>query len=190
LFKDYTEEQINELIQEALVDFDLIEARDLKVGDAFTTILSGGQRKRLNIALELIREPSILLVDEPTSGLSSADSENVISLLKRQAVKGKLVIANIHQPSSDVFKMFDKLLVMDHGGRAIYYGHPVGAITYFKQEAHYADAEETECLNCGNINTDEILRIVESREVDANGRLTRQRKISPKHGTIAGKTQN
>lgn len=176
---DFGEEQIHALIEDVLLDFDLLEARDLKVGDAFTTILSGGQRKRLNIALELIREPSILLVDEPTSGLSSADSENVISLLKRQTIKGKLVIANIHQPSSDVFKMFDKLLVMDQGGRVIYYGHPIGAITYFKQAAHYADAEETECLNCGNINTDEILRIVESREVDANGRLTRQRKISP-----------
>ena len=176
---DYDEGQIHALIEEALLDFDLLEARDLKVGDSFAAILSGGQRKRLNIALELIREPSILLVDEPTSGLSSADSENVISLLKRQTIKGKLVIANIHQPSSDVFKMFDKLLVMDQGGRVIYYGHPIGAITYFKQAVHYADAEETECLNCGNINTDEILRIVESREVDANGRLTRQRKISP-----------
>jgi ABC-type multidrug transport system ATPase subunit len=117
---DYEEGQIHALIEEALLDFDLQEARDLKVGDAFATILSGGQRKRLNIALELIREPSILLVDEPTSGLSSADSENVISLLKRQTIKGKLVIANIHQPSSDVFKMFDKLLVMDQGGRVIY----------------------------------------------------------------------
>jgi ABC-type multidrug transport system ATPase subunit len=176
---DNEEEQIHALIEEVLLDFDLLEARDLKVGDAYTTILSGGQRKRLNIALELIREPSILLVDEPTSGLSSADSENVISLLKKQTIKGKLVIANIHQPSSDVFKMFDKLLVMDQGGRVIYYGHPIGAITYFKQAAHYADAEETECLSCGNINADEILRIVESREVDANGRLTRQRKMSP-----------
>lgn len=176
---DYEEGQIHALIEEVLLDFDLLEARDLKVGDSFAAILSGGQRKRLNIALELIREPSILLVDEPTSGLSSADSENVISLLKKQTIKGKLVIANIHQPSSDVFKMFDKLLVMDQGGRVIYYGHPIGAITYFKQAVHYADAEETECLNCGNINTDEILRIVESREVDANGRLTRQRKISP-----------
>ncbi len=176
---DYEERQIHALIEETLLDFDLLEARDLKVGDAFMTILSGGQRKRLNIALELIREPSILLVDEPTSGLSSADSENVISLLKRQTIKGKLVIANIHQPSSDVYKMFDKLLVMDQGGRVIYYGHPIGAITYFKQAAHYADAEETECQKCGNVKTDEILRIVESREVDANGHLTRLRKISP-----------
>jgi energy-coupling factor transporter ATP-binding protein EcfA2 len=167
------------VVEDALIDFDLVEARDLNVGDAFTTFLSGGQRKRLNIALELIREPSILFVDEPTSGLSSADSEKVITLLKRQTLKGKLVIANIHQPSSDVFKMIDKLLVMDQGGRVVYYGHPISAITYFKREAHYADAEETECLSCGNLNTDDILRIIESREVDANGKLTRKRKTTP-----------
>jgi energy-coupling factor transporter ATP-binding protein EcfA2 len=133
----------------------------------------------LNIALELIREPSILFVDEPTSGLSSADSEKIITLLKRQTLKGKLIIANMHQPSSNVFRTIDKLLVMDQGGRVIYYGHPMSAITYFKQEAHYADAEETECLSCGNIETDEILRIVEAREVDANGKLTRKRKTTP-----------
>jgi ABC transport system ATP-binding/permease protein len=178
-FSDYTEEQAKQTVEKALVDFDLLEARNLNVGDAFVTILSGGQRKRLNIALELIREPSILFVDEPNSGLSSADSEKVITLLKRQALKGRLVITNIHQPSSDVFKMLDKLLVMDQGGRIIYYGNPVSAITYFKQASHYADADESECLTCGNINADQILRIVEARVVDANGRLTRKRKTSP-----------
>lgn len=178
-FSDYTEAQLNDVVERALVDFDLVEARDLNVGDAFTTILSGGQRKRLNIALELIREPAILFVDEPTSGLSSADSEKVITLLKRQTLKGKLVVANIHQPSSDVYKMLDKLLVMDQGGRIIYYGHPISAVTYFKRAAQFADAEESECLSCGNINTDQILRIIEARVVDVNGRLTRKRKTSP-----------
>ncbi len=178
-FRDYYEEEINIVVERALVDFDLVEARDLNVGDAFTTILSGGQRKRLNMALELIREPSILFVDEPTSGLSSADSEKIITLLKRQALKGKLVITNIHQPSSDVYKMLDKLLVMDQGGRVIFYGNPITAITYFKHASHYADADESECLNCGNINSEEILRIVEARVVDTNGRLTRKRKTSP-----------
>jgi ABC-type multidrug transport system ATPase subunit len=178
-FGDYTESQIQQVVERALIDFDLVEARDLNVGDAFTTVLSGGQRKRLNIALELIREPSILFVDEPTSGLSSADSEKVINLLKRQTFKGNLIIATIHQPSSDIFKMFDKLLVMDQGGRIIYYGNPIDGITYFKKIVHFADAEESECLCCGNINCDQILRTVEARVVDAYGRPTRKRKISP-----------
>ena len=167
------------MVENSLIDFDLYEARDLRVGDSLTTFLSGGQRKRLNIALELMREPSILFVDEPTSGLSSADSEKVVLLLKRQTFKGKLIFANIHRPSSEVFKLLDKLLVMDQGGRVIYYGNPQDAIVYFKKMNNYVDAEEGECMVCGNINPDQILRNVEARIVDVNGRLTRKRKTSP-----------
>ena len=72
--------------------------------------VSGGQRKRLNIGLELMREPVVLFIDEPTSGLSSFDSEKVMSLLRDQALSGKLVFAIIHQPSSDIIKMFDRLM--------------------------------------------------------------------------------
>ncbi len=178
-FSHYSGKMIRQVVDEALLNFDLVEARDLQVGDAFNTYLSGGQRKRLNIALELIREPSILFVDEPTSGLSSADSEKVMNLLKRQTFKGKLVFANIHQPSSEIFRLLDKLLVVDQGGRVIYYGNPLDAIGYFKRISHYVDAEESECLTCGNIDADQILRNIEARVVDVNGRLTRKRRISP-----------
>ncbi len=178
-FGHYSEKQLEQVVEDALTDFDLIEARDLKVGDTQNTFLSGGQRKRLNIALELMREPSVLFVDEPTSGLSSMDSEKVMTLLKRQTLKGKLVISIIHQPSSDIFKLLDKLLVIDQGGRVIFYGNPVDAIGYFKRINHYVDAEESECLTCGNINPDQILRNVEVRVVDVNGRLTRKRKTTP-----------
>ena len=178
-FSDYSEEEIVRVVENALQNFDLVEARDLRVGDAMNTYLSGGQRKRLNIALELIREPSVLFVDEPTSGLSSADSEKVMNLLKRQTFKAKLVFANIHQPSSEIFRLLDKLLVVDQGGRVIYYGNPLDAINYFKRASNYVDAEESECLSCGNIEVDQILRNVEARAVDVNGRLTRKRKTSP-----------
>ncbi|MFO7656662.1 MAG: ATP-binding cassette domain-containing protein [Bacteroidales bacterium] len=178
-FNNYTEEKILQVVENSLIDFDLYEARDLKVGNSMNTFLSGGQRKRLNMALELMREPSILFVDEPTSGLSSADSEKVMNLLKRQTFKGKLIFANIHQPSSEIFKLLDKLLVMDQGGRVIYYGNPLDAIVYFKRMNNYVDAEESECLTCGNINPDQILRNIEARVVDVNGRLTRKRKTSP-----------
>jgi ABC-type multidrug transport system ATPase subunit len=178
-FSTYSEEDIIQLVEKALIDFDLVEARDLQVGDSLTTYLSGGQRKRLNIALELLREPAVLFVDEPTSGLSSADSEKVMILLKRQTIKGKLVFANIHQPSSDIFKLFDKLLVVDQGGRVIWYGNPLDAISYLKHANHYVDADTSECLTCGNINAEQILRNVEARVVDVNGKLTRNRKTTP-----------
>jgi len=126
-----------------------------------------------------MREPSILFVDEPTSGLSSMDSENVIRLLKDQSVKGKLVIANIHQPSSNIFKMFDKLWVLDKGGYPIYTGNPIDAIIYFKKLSRFADISEAECSSCGHVNPDQILQIVEAKEVDEQGRYTLERKIAP-----------
>nr|WP_321407458.1 ATP-binding cassette domain-containing protein [uncultured Carboxylicivirga sp.] len=178
-FSHFTEDEIIEVVERALHDFDLVEARDLVVGSPLNKILSGGQRKRLNIALELIREPSILFVDEPTSGLSSMDSEKVMVLLKRQTLKGRLVIINIHQPSSDLYKLLDKLLIIDKGGRIIYNGNPTNAITYFKQMAHYVNPEESECYACGNIHTEQPLRIIEARMVNPNGKLIRRRKVSP-----------
>ncbi len=178
-FGNLSEEEIKNIVENALEDFDLVEARDLVVGNPLNKILSGGQRKRLNIALELIREPSILLVDEPTSGLSSMDSEKVMLLLKRHVYKGKLVIINIHQPSSDLYKLLDKLLMIDKGGRIIYNGNPMDAIAYFKKEANYVNPEERECYVCGNVKTEQPLRIVEARIVNPYGKLIRERKVKP-----------
>lgn len=178
-FNNFDEQQIIKTVENALKDFDLVEARDLKVGNPLNKFISGGQRKRLNIALELIREPSILFIDEPTSGLSSLDSEKVMYLLKRQTIKGKLVVVNIHQPSSDLYKLFDKILILDKGGRVVYNGNPMDAITHFKHKANFVNPTESECKTCGNVQTDQPLRIIESRMVDSYGRLIRKRKVSP-----------
>ncbi|PXY01147.1 ABC transporter [Marinifilum breve] len=177
-FDGTSDEKIEEIIDKTIEDFDLVEARDLKVGDPINKVLSGGQRKRLNIALELMREPSVLFVDEPTSGLSSMDSEKVMLLLKRQVLKGKLVICNIHQPSSDIFKLLDKLIMMDQGGKVIYFGNPIDAVVYFKTQSHYVKADESECLTCGNVNSEQILRIVEARMMNEYGKQIRKRKRS------------
>ncbi len=180
LFSNKSTAEKKKLIEKALLDFDLVEARNLKVGSPLNKVLSGGQRKRLNIALELMREPSILFVDEPTSGLSSSDSEKVMSLLKRQVLKGKLVIINIHQPNSDIYKLLDKLLIIDQGGYIAYNGNPMNAIVYFKKKAHYVNPEERECYLCGNVKTEQPLRIIEARMVDPSGKLIRKRKVTPK----------
>ena len=178
-FSQLDKKEIIRVVEQALYDFDLVEARDLIVGSPLNKIISGGQRKRLNIALELIREPSILFVDEPTSGLSSMDSEKVMLLLKRQALKGKLIVINIHQPNSDLYKLIDKLLIIDKGGRIIYNGNPLDAIAYFKKAAKYVNPEERECSVCGNVKTEQPLRIIEARMVNPSGRLIRKRKVSP-----------
>ena len=96
-FEGMSPQDIDRRVMKTLKDLGLDAAKDLKVGSAINKYISGGQRKRLNIALELIREPAILFLDEPTSGLSSADTEKVINLLKEQTLKGKLIIVNIHR---------------------------------------------------------------------------------------------
>ncbi len=179
-FDGFDDAQMNATVSKTLADIDLLASKDLKVGDPLNKFISGGQRKRLNIALELIREPSILFADEPTSGLSSMDSEMVMLLLKEQTLKGKLVIVNIHQPSSDIFKLFDKLLIMDKGGYPIYYGNPIDALTYFKTIGNFVNPEQSECLSCGYVNPEQILQITEAKTVDEYGKMSAHRKISPK----------
>ena len=126
-----------------------------------------------------MREPIVLFVDEPTSGLSSFDSEKVMNLLRNQALMGKLIFAIIHQPSSDIIKMFDRLWILDKGGYMIYDGDPVEALVYFKTETSQANAAESECPNCGNVETDDILHIVETKVIDNAGYPGKERQISP-----------
>lgn len=178
-FGNLSDEEIAKKCTALLADLGLSETRDLKVGSPLEKTISGGQRKRLNIGLELIREPSVLYVDEPTSGLSSRDSENIMDLLKELSLKGKLIFVVIHQPSSDIFKMFDKLMILDVGGYPIYYGNPVDAVSYFKHLVNHVNAEESECWNCGNVNPELIFNIIESKVLDEYGNLTHNRKTSP-----------
>ena len=173
------ETKLLDVVNKTLTELDLDEIRNLKVGNSLNKVISGGQRKRLNIALELIREPTILFVDEPTSGLSSVDSEIVMNLLKEQTYRGKLVIINIHQPGSDLYKMFDKIMIIDKGGYQIFYGNPSEAIVYFKTKASYANADEDQCITCGNINSDQLLQIIEAKVVNENGKHTHIRKVTP-----------
>ncbi|MBL7857487.1 MAG: ATP-binding cassette domain-containing protein [Cyclobacteriaceae bacterium] len=178
-FGNKTDEEIIKLVMQVLYNLGLSEIRDLKVGSVMEKTISGGQRKRLNIGLELLREPSVLFVDEPTSGLSSRDSENIMDLLKELSLRGKMVFVVIHQPSSDIFKMFDTLIILDSGGFQIYYGNPVDAVLYFRDIINAANKNQGACPECGNINPEQIFNIIETKVVNEYGRLTNTRKISP-----------
>ncbi len=177
-FRNSSKEELASLVSKTLASLGLIETKDLKVGNPLQKTISGGQRKRLNIGLELLREPSVLFVDEPTSGLSSRDSENIMELLKDLSLRGKMVFVVIHQPSSEIFKMFDKLLILDTGGYQIYYGNPVKAVTYFKDIIDMIDKDQSTCIECGNVNPEQIFNIIEAKVVDEYGRLTTKRKYS------------
>jgi ABC-type multidrug transport system ATPase subunit len=170
--------EIEKRVNQVLKDLSLTEIKDLEVGSPIRKIISGGQRKRLNIALELIREPAVLYLDEPTSGLSSSDSEKVMMLLKEQTHKGKLVVVNIHQPSSDIYKLFDRLWLLDKGGYPVYDGNPIEAITYFKHAAKYTDQGISVCSACGNVNPELILNIIDSKKIDDSGNQTDIRKFT------------
>jgi ABC-type multidrug transport system ATPase subunit len=178
-FDKLSDKAIEEKVSRVLNELELFSFKDLEVGSPLKKFISGGQRKRLNVALELIREPSILFVDEPTSGLSSTDSEKVMLLLKQQARKGKLIMVNIHQPSSAIFKLFDKLWIMDKGGRPIYTGNPLDAIIYFKKEINHVNADVCECAICGNVNPEQVLEIVETKKIDSSGNFTSERRFTP-----------
>lgn len=177
---DASEQELDELVQKTLKSLGILEIQDLKVGNPLQKTISGGQRKRVNVALELLREPYILFVDEPTSGLSSRDSENIMVLFKELALRGKLIFIVIHQPSSDIFKMFDKLLILDVGGYPIYYGNPLEAITYFKDIAGFVDKNKNMCGECGNVNPEQIFNIIETKMVNEYGSLTDKRKMTPR----------
>lgn len=177
---NFSESEILRKISQILADLDLDDIKHLKVGNPLKKFISGGQRKRLNIALELIREPAVLFLDEPTSGLSSMGSEKVVLLLNEQALKGRLVIVNIHQPSSDIFKLFDRFLILDKEGYVIFKGNPIDAITYFKSLSNYVNADVGHCGSCGNVMPEEILKMVEAKEIDEYGKVSKERKVSPR----------
>lgn len=171
-FKQLSEKEIQDKVMEVLTSLGLDHIRDLRVGSVLDKKISGGQRKRLNIALELIREPGVMFVDEPTSGLSSRDSENVIDLLKELSIKGKIIFVVIHQPSLDIYKMFDKMIILDKGGYPVYYGDPMEAVPYFRRITNQVESDNV-------LNPEEIFNIMEAQVVNEYGQYTNKRKVSP-----------
>lgn len=128
-----TRSQMTEKVLE-IVDFlGLNSVMDSAVGDAEKRGISGGQRKRVNIGMELVADPSILFLDEPTSGLDSSTSGDVCRLLKAIAhKKGLTVAAVIHSPSPMAFDQFDDLILLGQGGRVVYHGPRTEAPKYFE----------------------------------------------------------
>ena len=134
---DLRSAEIEARIETVLRELGIDDIGDRLIGSPERKVISGGQRKRVNIAMELLSAPSVLFLDEPTSGLSSYDAELVIGLLRAQADAGRTVICTIHQPSADVFMQFDLLAMVardkgDVPGHLAYFGDAVpGAFEFF-----------------------------------------------------------
>jgi ABC-type multidrug transport system ATPase subunit/pSer/pThr/pTyr-binding forkhead associated (FHA) protein len=127
---DYSSEEIDRRVDETLRDLGLEGVRNLQIGKPVKKVLSGGQRKRVNIALELVTDPVILFLDEPTSGLAADDTTALIALLSDLTKKtGKTIVMTIHQPAKDEFEKFNLAFIMGYGGVPTYFG-PAGDSAY------------------------------------------------------------
>jgi ATP-binding cassette subfamily G (WHITE) protein 2 len=129
-------------IEEVLRQLGLIECRNVIIGDHMTRGISGGQRKRVAVAIELLTKPRLLFLDEPTSGLDSVTALSLCTLLRDIAHSGQCtVVTTIHQPQSKIFYMFDDLILLK-AGRIVYYG-ATGDVTDFFSEAGFPCPNQT-----------------------------------------------
>jgi len=153
-----------------LVELGLSERRDAVVGSAVKKTLSGGERKRLNIGLDMIGSADVYLFDEPTSGLSSKDSEHVIEIIRSMA-HNKIIIVTIHQPSSKLFQMFHKAILLDKGGRLVFFGTPTDMLRYFAEAEHQHQfgADLGACPSCGTTRPEFIFDVLETPLRDLSG---------------------
>ncbi len=173
-----------------LIELGLGERRDAVVGSAVKKTLSGGERKRLNIGLDMIGMSDVYLFDEPTSGLSSKDSEHVIEIIRGMA-HNKIIMVTIHQPSSKLFQMFHKAILLDKGGRLVFFGTPTDMLRYFAEAEHQHQFghELGGCPSCGTTRPEFIFDVLETPlrdlsgdiiyEENSRGQLVAARRYSP-----------
>ena len=118
-------------INQILKQLNLEECRNARVGGQFSKSISGGQRKRVAIGIELLANPQCIVLDEPTSGLDSHNAYKIIRILKDLSKEGKIVIATLHQPSSLMFKELDRLLLLS-SGQTLYLGKASRVVEYMQ----------------------------------------------------------
>jgi len=163
---------LNVKINNILNQTNLMHKKNTRVGDSKKKFLSGGERKRLNIALELLFEPTVIICDEPTSGLSFSDTEQVMEILNGLTDQGKIVIITIHQPSVSIFKNFDKVLLMDMTGKQVFYGTPQDSYNYFDDELNQLSVNKAEISQKKLVlATDYMYDVIDYPEYDEKGNL-------------------
>ena len=159
-------------IDSKLAELGLNERRREVVGGSHTKVLSGGERKRLNIGLDMVSTADVYLFDEPTSGLSSKDSEHVIEIIRGMA-HNKIVLVTIHQPTSKIFQMFQKALLLDKGGKLVFFGTPTEMLAYFAEAEHEQlfGTELGGCQACGTTRPEFVFDVLETPLRDLSGDL-------------------
>ncbi|KAG5043326.1 hypothetical protein JHK87_007241 [Glycine soja] len=125
-----TKEEINKVVENTIMEMGLEDCADTRIGNWHCRGISNGEKKRLSIGLEILTQPYVLLLDEPTTGLDSASAFYVVQSLCHIAHSGKIVICSIHQPSSEIFSLFDDLLLLS-SGETVYFGEAKMALKFF-----------------------------------------------------------
>ncbi len=129
---DYSDDEINRRVDTTLGQLGLEQVAHLQIGRPERKILSGGQRKRVNIAMELVTDPVIMFLDEPTSGLAADDTQALVQLLADLAKQtGKTIVTTIHQPSKEEFEKFNQTLILGPGGLTTFFGPPKDGYKFF-----------------------------------------------------------
>jgi ABC-type multidrug transport system ATPase subunit/ABC-type polysaccharide/polyol phosphate export permease len=132
--KSTTDQQVKDVVDATIIDLGLTACADTIIGGGLTKGISGGEMRRVSIGVELVANPHILFLDEPTSGLDSFAAKQVMGLLDKVAKAGNTVLFTIHQPSSDVFASFDKLILLNQG-RLMYMGKTADVPADFEKMA-------------------------------------------------------
>ncbi|KAL1834680.1 hypothetical protein DCAR_0104893 [Daucus carota subsp. sativus] len=128
--KTLTHDEKTQHVENVITELGLIRCKNSMIGGPLFRGISGGEKKRVSIGQEMLTNPSLLLLDEPTSGLDSTTAQRILTTVKRLASSGRTVITTIHQPSSRLYHMFDKLVLLSEGC-PIYYGPASTALEYF-----------------------------------------------------------
>ncbi|KAJ3212270.1 ATP-binding cassette sub- G member 1 [Dinochytrium kinnereticum] len=197
-------EEKNDRVTKIIKLLNLEKAANTIIGDSQNKGISGGERKRTAMAMEMITNPSVLFLDEPTSGLDTFTAYSVVRTLKNLAATGRTIIATIHQPSSEVFHLFDELLLLADG-RTIYAGPADGAVDYFSKLGYEcpeytnpADFLFMSVLNSEDASTvdptaptvqsqaDRILGLLDAWDASPQAQAIDSETKSPRSGGISG----
>ena len=172
-----SETRILQRIEEVVRKFSVQDLLHVKAKDLNSRNFSEYMRKCINIAIEMLRNPLILCLDEPLTGLSYTDAKRLMNLLKEEVYSGKLVIMTVHLPTLEIFKFYDKIWLIDYDGHIIYSGEPRNAYSYLNNTGlipyHLRDKNPDE------VSPEELINLIETRKIDPDGRISNERLIKP-----------
>ncbi|CAK9183473.1 unnamed protein product [Ilex paraguariensis] len=163
-----TKDEVIGIVEGTIIEMGLQDCSDRLIGNWHLRGISGGEKKRLSIALEVLTRPRLLFLDEPTSGLDSASAFFVVQSLRNVAYDGRTIISSIHQPSSEVFALFDDLVLLS-GGQNVYFGEAKMAVEFFAEAGFPCPSRRNP--------SDHFLRCINSDFDDVNATLMGSQKI-------------